>query len=187
MQVRSLDREDPLEEGMETHSSILAWEIPWTEEPGWLRSMGSQRVRHNCSNLACTHAHYQSTTSSQIRQNYSTEVEATVNHLVNTPLPAFYTDLSLGFSSDHNDVALEGMGHFFYEWVKEKCKGTQHLLKMQNQRCSRSLFQDAQKRLKTSRVKPRTLWKPPFSWRSTRTSPFGSAWPGFCLHRAPPL
>ena len=37
----------PLEEGMATHSSILAWRIPWTEEPGGLRSTGSQRVRHN--------------------------------------------------------------------------------------------------------------------------------------------
>ena len=46
-QVRSLGREDPLEKGMATHSSILAWEIPWTEEPGGLQSMGSQRVRHD--------------------------------------------------------------------------------------------------------------------------------------------
>ena len=47
MQVRSLGREDPLEKGMATHSSILAWRIPWTEEPGELHSMGSQRVGHN--------------------------------------------------------------------------------------------------------------------------------------------
>ena len=39
--------EDPLEEGMATHSSILAWRIPWTEEPGGLQSMGSQTVRHD--------------------------------------------------------------------------------------------------------------------------------------------
>ena len=43
-QVRSLGREDPLEEGMATHPSILAWEIPWTEEPGRLQFMGSQRI-----------------------------------------------------------------------------------------------------------------------------------------------
>ena len=42
--VLSLSKEDPLEEEMATHSSILAWEIPWTEETGGLRSMGSQRV-----------------------------------------------------------------------------------------------------------------------------------------------
>ena len=40
-------QEDPLERGMETHSSILAWRIPWTEEPGGLRSMGSQRDGHS--------------------------------------------------------------------------------------------------------------------------------------------
>ena len=45
--VWSLDWEDPLEEGMATHSSILAWRIPWTEEPGGLQSMGLQRVGHD--------------------------------------------------------------------------------------------------------------------------------------------
>ena len=46
-QVRSLGPEDPLEEEMATHSSILAWEIPWTEEPGGLQSTASQRARHD--------------------------------------------------------------------------------------------------------------------------------------------
>ena len=45
--VRSLGREDPLEKGMATHSSILAWRMPWTEEPGGLQSKGLQRVRHD--------------------------------------------------------------------------------------------------------------------------------------------
>ena len=45
--VRSLGQKEPLEKGMTTHSSILAWRIPWTEEPGSLQSMGSQRVGHN--------------------------------------------------------------------------------------------------------------------------------------------
>ena len=45
--VRSLGLEDPLEKEMVTHSSILAWKIPWTEEPGGLQSMGLQRVRHD--------------------------------------------------------------------------------------------------------------------------------------------
>ena len=44
--VPPLDREDPLEKGMAAHSSVLAWRIPWTEEPGWLQSMGLQRVGH---------------------------------------------------------------------------------------------------------------------------------------------
>ena len=47
MWVQSLGWEDPLENRMATHSSILAWSIPWTEEPGGLQSMGSQRVGHD--------------------------------------------------------------------------------------------------------------------------------------------
>ena len=46
-QVRSLGQEDRLEEGMAAHSSVLAWRIPWTEEPAGLPSMGPQRVRHS--------------------------------------------------------------------------------------------------------------------------------------------
>ena len=45
--VQSLGQEDPLEKEMATHSSILAWEIPWTEEPGGLQSLGSRRVGHD--------------------------------------------------------------------------------------------------------------------------------------------
>ena len=47
MPVQSLGQKDPLEEGMATHSSILAWRIPWTEEPDWLQYVGSQRVKHD--------------------------------------------------------------------------------------------------------------------------------------------
>ena len=46
-QVRSLGQEAPMEKEMATHSSVLAWEIPWTEEPGRMQSTGSQRVRQN--------------------------------------------------------------------------------------------------------------------------------------------
>ena len=52
MQVRSLGQEDPLEKGMTTHSSILAWRIPWTEEPGGLQSMGLHGAGHDCNDLA---------------------------------------------------------------------------------------------------------------------------------------
>ena len=55
MQVQSLGQEDPLEEGMEVHSSILAWRIPRTEEPEGLQSLESQRVRKNWSDLVHTH------------------------------------------------------------------------------------------------------------------------------------
>ena len=53
MRVRSLGWGDPLDEEMATHSSVLAWEVPWTKEPGGLQSMGSQRARHD---LATAHA-----------------------------------------------------------------------------------------------------------------------------------
>ena len=53
MWILSLRQEDPLKEGMATQSRILAWRIPWTEEPYGLQSIVSQRVRHNRSDLAC--------------------------------------------------------------------------------------------------------------------------------------
>ena len=55
--VRSLGREDPLEKEMATHFSIVAWRIPWTEEPGGLQYRGSHRVRHDWSDLAHMHAY----------------------------------------------------------------------------------------------------------------------------------
>ena len=51
MRVQSQGQEDPLEEGMATRSSILAWKIPWPEEPAKLQSTGSQRVRHTKATL----------------------------------------------------------------------------------------------------------------------------------------
>ena len=56
-QVQSLGWEDPLEKEMATHSSILAWEIPWTEEPGELQCMRLQRVGHNLTTHTHTHTH----------------------------------------------------------------------------------------------------------------------------------
>ena len=56
-QVRSLGWEDPLEKGMAVHSSILAWRIPWTEEPSELQSIGSQRVGHNWATNTHTYTH----------------------------------------------------------------------------------------------------------------------------------
>ena len=55
MWFQSLGWEDPLEEGMTTHSSILAWRISWAEEPCGLQSIGLRRVGHDLSDLACTH------------------------------------------------------------------------------------------------------------------------------------
>ncbi|XP_075383853.1 ferritin light chain-like [Tenrec ecaudatus] len=83
--------------------------------------------------------------SSQIPQNYSADAEAGVNRLVNLHLQASYTYLSLGFFFDRDDVALEGGGHFFRELAKEQREGAERLLKLQNQRGGRALFQDVQK------------------------------------------
>ena len=55
MQIQSLGREDPLEKEMATHSSVLAWRIPWTEEPSGLQSTGSQRVRHGLETKPIPH------------------------------------------------------------------------------------------------------------------------------------
>ena len=55
--VQSLGWEDPLEEGMAIHSSILAWEIPWTEKPGGLQSLGSCRIRNDSATNTHTHTH----------------------------------------------------------------------------------------------------------------------------------
>lgn len=68
--------------------------------------------------------------SSQIHQNYSIKVEAAVNCLVNLHLWASYTCLSLGFYSDYEDAALEGMDHLFCELAKEKCQDSECPLKM---------------------------------------------------------
>ena len=63
--VLSLGREDPLEKGMATHSSILAWRVPWTEEPGGLQSVGLQRVEHDGATNTFT---YHATTMTQGNQ-----------------------------------------------------------------------------------------------------------------------
>ena len=62
--VESLGQEDPLEEERATHSTVLAWTIPWTEEPAELQSMESQRVGHDSSDLARMHVHIQHATGS---------------------------------------------------------------------------------------------------------------------------
>ena len=65
--VQSLGREDPLEKEMVSHSNILAWRIPWTEKPGRLQSMGSQRVGHNCA--TCTFTALKASLVAQMAKN----------------------------------------------------------------------------------------------------------------------
>ena len=68
-QVHSLGREDPLEKGMTTHSSIPAWRIPWTEEPGGLKSMGLQTVGHGWGTNTLTFTLLTSVEYSQIMKS----------------------------------------------------------------------------------------------------------------------
>ncbi|XP_036266060.1 ferritin light chain-like [Pipistrellus kuhlii] len=90
--------------------------------------------------------------SSQICQNYSTEMEAAVNLLATRHLRASHTYLSLGFCFHQEGAALEGVGHFFLQ-LEKKPEGTEHLLKLQNQLGGRILFQDT---LKTPKMNGNT-------------------------------
>ena len=74
-QVRSLGREDPLEKEMETHSSILAWKIPWMEESGRLQSMGSQRVRHDWATTSLSFTLYDETLNLHVTKTWPPTVE----------------------------------------------------------------------------------------------------------------
>ena len=69
--VQSLGQEDPLEKGMATHSSILTWKILWTEEPGKLQSMGSQRVGHDQAANTHTQATKHESERRQLAQRHS--------------------------------------------------------------------------------------------------------------------
>ena len=126
--------------------------------------------------------------SSQIRQNYSTEVEAAVNRLVSMPLRASYTLLSLGLYFDRDDVSLEGVGHFFRELAKEKREGTEPLLKLQNQRAGRALFLDVQKPSQDEWGKTQDAMEAALLVeKNMNQALLGLAWPGFCQRRPPHL
>ena len=80
--VRSLGGEDPLEKNMATHSSVVAWRILWTEEPGGLQALGSQRVRHDWSNGARTQACMSVTSiklEKRIKQNSTRKISNWLN------------------------------------------------------------------------------------------------------------
>ena len=78
-QVWSLGQEDPLEKGMATHSSILVWRIPWTEDPGRLQSMGSQRIRHNWASNITTISQKVQTSSYNINKYQKYNVQHKYN------------------------------------------------------------------------------------------------------------
>ena len=88
--VRSLGQEDPLEKGMATHSSILAWRIPWTEEPGGLQSMGSPRARHN----------------------WATELAHMTANYVDAPTPLGNSDFKLSLKKKFSSIHLK---HIFFK------------------------------------------------------------------------
>ena len=76
-QIQALGQEDPLEKEMATHSRIPAWRIPWTEEPGGLQSMGSQRVKHN--SVTHTFTFISSGHTEQLRRDSSKYIRTTVH------------------------------------------------------------------------------------------------------------
>ena len=81
MRVRSLGQEDPLEERLATHYSILAWRIPWTEEPGRLQSMGLQRVGHDWAS-DCAHAHAHTHTHTHTHTHISESFETMSRYII---------------------------------------------------------------------------------------------------------
>ena len=100
--IRDVDlipgQEDPLEEAMATHSSILAWRIPWTEDLGRLQSTGSQRVRHDWSDLACTHV-FQDWIWRFLRSTFRWEVSELFQKSLNSFsmfFSRFYCDILVG-------------------------------------------------------------------------------------------
>ena len=83
--VGSLGQGDPLEKGMATYSSILAWRIPWTEEPGGLQFMGFQRVRHNKGDLAHTYVYIHPGYGHRDDQNTALSLKNPSPHHIPTP------------------------------------------------------------------------------------------------------
>ena len=87
-QVQSLSQEDLLEKEMATHSSILAWKMPWTEEPGRLWSMGSQRVGHDWeTSLSLSLIHLSNFHSPGFETNYLSDFSTVVNNMTRAVLP----------------------------------------------------------------------------------------------------
>ena len=114
MWVRLLDWEDPLEQGLATLSSILAWRIPWTEEPGGLWSIGSQRVRHDWSDLAYTHA---------CARYYRTKSQSTMHLFVciHIKLDKWFTSGAGSESASGKDVQQGLLFHNIWTFLNWKC------------------------------------------------------------------
>ena len=87
--VQSQVQDDPLEEGMATHSSILAWEIPWTEKPGGLQSMGLRKSQTQLKQLSM-HAHYWEKFGNFVNIVFLVRISVLVSQLCPTSLSEFY-------------------------------------------------------------------------------------------------
>ena len=118
--VQALGWGDPLEEGMATHSSILAWRIPWTEEPGGLRFIGLQRIEHDWSDLAHVHTFYTLATL------YISYIALFHKHLLNVCVPAKMMNSKLYLSRDvliinvlHSIRHKVGTCYILIEWMNE--------------------------------------------------------------------
>ena len=92
-------REDPLEKGMATHSSILAWTIPWTEELGGLQSMGSQRVRHDWATNTFTFHFFHATACSIKNTNILSKIHLSLNITINSKNIFHEAHFSMYFNS----------------------------------------------------------------------------------------
>ncbi|XP_037676269.1 ferritin light chain-like [Choloepus didactylus] len=114
--------------------------------------------------------------SSQVHQNYSADVEASVNCWVNLHLQAAYTCFSLGFCFDQHHGALECLDLFFCGLLKMKHEGAEHLLKMQNNHC----MQDTQKPSQDEWGKTLDVMEDTGDLEKNLNQPFGSACPAFC-------
>ena len=124
MQVQSLGWEDPLEEGMATHSSTLAWRIPWTEGPGRLQSTGSQKVGHRWSSWAHTcrpcldFVSYLHNVQYSRRRFQAAHVSGCRVSLASTRqfLRSFFVWHDSGLFEENMSVILEGIPWFGFVW-----------------------------------------------------------------------
>ena len=107
MQAGSLGREDLLEKGTVTHSSILAWEIPWTEESGGLQSNGLQRVGHDWSDLA--HTHIVNYPENQVLNSYLSNSDIWTLSIVQT-----FFSILWGFPSYNPWISVCDILHWYY-------------------------------------------------------------------------
>ena len=113
-QVWSLGWEDPLEKGMATHSSILAWRTPWTEEPGGLQFMGSHRVIHNWMTNTHNHwdSHMEQLTSSKLGKEYVKTIYCNPVYLIY--MQSTSSEMPGGWSTSWNQDAGRNIYNFRY-------------------------------------------------------------------------